>query len=220
MENKPVRILLADYQALVRSGVRRLLGDCASYDVVAEASNGEETVELAVSMKPDVILMDIYIPGIGGMKAVRKIRSLCPDVKIIIVSAEVDAPFPAHLLDAGASGYLTKNCNVEEIMDAIEVVCQGERYISAEIARQMALSMMPGGKDSMFDCLSQREMQILLLVAQGRNTHDISDQLSLSSKTVFTYRYRLYEKLGVDNDVALVRLAMRYGVVGSPHFYH
>lgn len=220
MENKPVRILLADYQALVRSGVRRLLGDCASYDVVAEASNGEETVEFAVSMKPDVILMDIYIPGIGGMKAVRTIRKLCPDVKIIIVSAETNAPFPAHLLDAGASGYLTKDCNVEEIMDAIEVVCQGERYISAEIARQMALSMMPGREKSLFDSLSQREMQILLLVAQGQNTHDISDQLSLSSKTVFTYRYRLYEKLGVDNDVALVQLAMRYGVVGSPPFYH
>lgn len=214
MEQPEIRIILVDQQELVRSGVRRLLEDMPQLHVVAEAGSGEEAVELTHTMKPDVVLMDVHIPGIGGLEATRRIAAADPLVRIIVVTLQADDPFPTQLLDAGASGYLTKHCSIEEIVDAIRTVTRGERYISADIARQMALSMLPGREESPFDRLSQRELQVMLMVAQGQNVHDISDRLCLSSKTVSTYRYRLYDKLGVENDVELTRLAIRHGIVG------
>ena len=208
-----IRILLVDQQALVRSGIQRLLEDNPQLSVVGEASTGEEAVELASSVKPDVVLMDVQIPGIGGMEATRRICRACPDTNVVVVTVDVSDPFPSQLLDAGASGYLTKHCDVEEITDAIRAVARGERYISADIAREMALSMLPGKEQSPFDRLSQREMQVMLMVTQGQSVHDISDHLCLSPKTVSTYRYRLYDKLGVENDVELTHMAIRHGIV-------
>ncbi|GMQ87302.1 MAG: UvrY/SirA/GacA family response regulator transcription factor [Gammaproteobacteria bacterium] len=214
MEQPDIQILLVDYQELVRVGMQRLLDDVPRLNVVGEAASGEEAVQLSHSLKPDVVLMDVQIPGIGGLEATRRILRRDPDIRILVVTPQTDEPFPAQLLDAGASGYLTKNCSIEEITDAVQAVSRGERYISADIARQMALSMLPGKEQSPFDRLSQRELQVMLMVAQGQNVHEISEHLCLSSKTVSTYRYRLFEKLGVDNDVALTRLAIRYGIVG------
>ncbi|TCK18151.1 LuxR family two component transcriptional regulator [Thiogranum longum] len=208
-----IRILLVDHQSLVRSGIQRLLEDDPQFSVVGEASTGEEAVELARSVKPDVVLMDVQIPGIGGMEATRRICRVCPDTGVVVVTVDVSDPFPAQLLEAGASGYLTKHCDVDEITDAIRAVARGERYISADIAREMALSMLPGKEQSPFDRLSQREMQVMLMVAQGQSVHHISDLLCLSPKTVSTYRYRLYDKLGVDNDVELTHMAIRHGIV-------
>jgi two-component system, NarL family, invasion response regulator UvrY len=159
------------------------------------------------------VLMDVNMPGIGGLEATRKIIQSHPGLRVIVVTIHVDEPYPTRLLEAGASGYLTKGCAVDEIVDAIQVVHRGERYIGADIARQLALSMLPGGERSPFDKLSQREMQVMLMVTQGHSIQDISDRLCLSPKTVSTYRYRLYEKLGVDNDVELTHLAMRHGMI-------
>jgi two-component system invasion response regulator UvrY len=208
-----IRILLADHQSLVRSGIQRLLEDNPLFSVVGEAATGEEAAELSRSMNPDVVLMDVQIPGIGGMEATRRICRSCTDTRVVVVTVEVSDPFPAQLLEAGASGYLTKHCDVEEITDAIRAVARGERYISADIAREMALSMLPGKEQSPFDRLSQREMQVMLMVTQGQSVHDISDHLCLSPKTVSTYRYRLYDKLGVENDVELTHMAIRHGMV-------
>ena len=158
--------------------------------------------------------MDVQIPGIGGLEATRRILRRDPDIRVLVVTPQTNEPFPSQLLDAGASGYLTKNCNIEEITDAVQTVSRGERYISADIARQIALATLPGGGQSPFERLSQRELQVMLMVAQGQSVHDISGHLCLSSKTISTYRYRLYEKLGVGNDVELARLAIRHGVVG------
>jgi two-component system invasion response regulator UvrY len=214
MEQADIRILLVDHQELVRCGLRRLLDDMAQICVIAEASSGEEAVQLSRTMKPDVVLMDVQIPGIGGLEATRRIARSDPNIRIVVVTHQVDDPFPTQLLDAGASGYLTKHCGIGEIADAIRAVYRGERYISADIARQMALSMLPGNEQSPFDRLSQRELQVMMMVAQGQSVHDISERLCLSSKTVSTYRYRLYDKLGVENDVELTRLAIRHGIVG------
>jgi len=214
MEQPDIQILLVDHQELVRVGMQRLLDEVPRLCVVGEASSGEEAVQLSRSLKPDVVIMDVQIPGIGGLEATRRILRRNPDIRILVVTPQTDEPFPAQLLDAGASGYLTKNCGIEEIADAVRAVSRGERYISADIARQMALSMLPGREQSPFDRLSQRELQVLLMVAQGQNVHEISARLCLSSKTVSTYRYRLFEKLSVDNDVALTRLAIRHGIVG------
>jgi two-component system invasion response regulator UvrY len=214
MEQPDRRILLVDHQQMVRCGLRRLLNDTPQLCVVGEACSGEEAVQLSRSLKPDVVLMDVQIPGIGGLEATRRISRGGADTRIVVLASQLDDLFPIRLLDAGASGYLSKNCGIEEISDAICVVCRGERYISADVARQIALATLPGGGQSPFERLSQRELQVMLMVAQGQSVHDISDHLCLSSKTISTYRYRLYEKLGVGNDVELARLAIRHGVVG------
>jgi two-component system invasion response regulator UvrY len=215
MEKTDISVLLVDHQALVRCGLRRLLDDVSGLCVVGEAGSGDEAVLYARDLQPDVVLMDAQIPGIGGLEATRRIARSDLAAAIVVVTLQVDDPIRSQFLEAGASGYLTKHCSVDEIADAVRVVARGERYISADIARQMALSMLPGNAQSPFDRLSQREVQVLMMVAHGRNVHDISESLCLSSKTVSTYRYRLFDKLGVENDVELTRLAIRHGIVGT-----
>ena len=216
MEQPDIQILLVDHQELVRVGVQRLLDEVPRLSVIGEASSGEEAVQLSHSLQPDVVLMDVQIPGIGGLEATRRILRRNPEIRILVVTPKTHEPFPVQLLHAGASGYLTKNCSIREITDAVLAVSRGERYISADMARQMALSMLPGKEQSPFERLSQRELQVMLMVAQGQNVHEISASLCLSSKTVSTYRYRLFDKLDVDNDVELARMAIRYGIVGVP----
>jgi two-component system invasion response regulator UvrY len=208
-----IRVTIVDDHELVRTGIIRLLSDVPGIQVVAEASSGEEAVQLVKQHRPDVVLMDVNMPGIGGFEATRKLVQMYPDLKVIVVTIHMDDPFPTRMLQAGAMGYLTKGCGVDEIVTAIKEVYSGRRYISANVAQQLALKLMPGGEDSPFDTLSPRELQVMLMLTQGTKVQEISDKLCLSPKTVSTYRHRLYDKLGVSSDVALTRLAMRYGVV-------
>lgn len=208
-----IRVLLVDDHQLVRTGIRRLLDDAADLTVVGEADCGEEALRLAREQRPDVILMDVNMPGIGGLEATRKLLRIDPEVRIIALTVHVDEPYPSRLLEAGALGYLTKDCNEAEIIKAIRTVSRGRRYISADIAQQMALSGLDGGAKNPFARLSQREIQVMLMVTEGNRLQEISDRLCLSPKTVSTYRYRLYEKLGVSNDVELTRLAIRHGLI-------
>lgn len=208
-----IRVLLVDDQKLFLRGIGRLLEDHADLEVAGYATTGEEAIRMVREHRPDVVLMDVNMPGIGGLEATRRIIANHPETRVIILTVHADDPFPARLLEAGASGYLTKTCEHEEIVTAIRKVHAGERYIGADIARQLALSMLPGGERSPFDRLSQREMQVMLMVTQGHSIQEIADKLALSPKTVSTYRYRIYEKLGVGNDVELTHLAMRYGML-------
>ncbi|MEJ2509950.1 MAG: UvrY/SirA/GacA family response regulator transcription factor [Gammaproteobacteria bacterium] len=208
-----IDVLLVDDHDLVRMGIRRLLDDADDINVVAEACSGEEAISLARKLKPDVVLMDVSMPGIGGLEATRKVMQSTPKTKVIAVTMHRDEVFPTRLLDAGAMGYLTKGSKVDEIVHAIREVVGGRRYICAEIAQTLALSLLPGGGGSPFDVLSQREMQVMLMLMQGHKISVISEKLHLSPKTVSTYRYRLFEKLGVQSDVELTRLAVRHGVI-------
>jgi two-component system invasion response regulator UvrY len=210
-----IDVLLVDDHALVRTGIRRLLDDRGDIRVIDEADSGEQAVQKVRERRPNVVLMDVNMPGMGGLEATRRIMQFDPGMKVIVCTVHASEPFPTRLLGAGASGYLTKSCGIEEIVSAIESVHRGERYICAEIAQQIALSMTPGAHQSPFDRLSQREMQVMLMVTQGQNVQEISDRLCLSPKTVSTYRHRLFEKLGVLNDVELTRLAIRHGMVES-----
>ncbi len=214
MGMETIRILLADQQELVRTGIRRLLDDRENFQVVAEASSGEQVVQFTSATRPDVVLLDmgIYL-GCEGRQSIRQTLEICPEAKILLMTVEPGVSIPAYALEAGASGYLTKDCTINEVVDAIQAVHDGEPYISADIARQIALSMIPGREGTLFDRLSRRERQVMEMVAKGQSTHEISALLRLNSKTVSTYRYRLYEKLGVDNDVELTHLAIRHGVV-------
>lgn len=209
-----ISVLLVDDHKLMRTGIKFILDDTTDIRVVGEASSGEEALERARVLKPNVILMDVSMPGIGGLEATRKLAMSLPDTRVIVLSAQTAEPFPMRLMEAGAAGYLTKDSAGDEIVTAIRRVLAGERYISAEIARQMALQAVnktSGG--SPFEQLSSREMQVMIMATGGHSVQDISDKLHLSPKTVSTYRSRLFQKLGVNNDVELTRLAMRYGVI-------
>lgn len=209
-----IKVLLVDDHKLVRSGIRRILDESEDMEVVAEAQSGEDALRLAGELRPDVVLMDVSMPGIGGLEATRKLVHFLPEVRIIALSVHKEDPFPGRLLEAGAMGYLTKDCAAEEIIKAVRTVFAGEHYIDADVARAMALSKIPGhSSKGIFDELSQREVQVMLMVVQGKPIQEISDQLFISPKTVSTYRYRLFEKLGVNNDVELTRLAIRHGLI-------
>lgn len=208
-----INVLLVDDHDLVRTGIRRLLDDVSGIQVYAEAKDGESAIQAVRKKRPDVVLMDVSMPGIGGLEATRKIKQLDETLPIIILTVHTDDPFPTSLLKAGASGYLHKSCSIEEIVTAIKEVYAGRRYISTEIAQNLALSLLPGNEGSPFDNLSQREMQVMFMLVQGNKVQDISEKLCLSPKTISTYRYRLFDKLNVRNDAELTRLAMRYGML-------
>lgn len=210
-----IRLILCDDHRLVRAGLRRVLDDAAGIEVIAEAASGEEVIDLARELNPDVILLDVNMPGIGGLEASRRILQRSPGIKIIAVSMHTEEPYPSRLLATGARGYISKDAAADEVVSAIRKVAQGGIYVAASVASNLAASLVKGADadKSPFERLSQREMQVMIMVTKGLTNQEISDSLCLSPKTVSTYRYRLFEKLNVSNDVELTRMAMRYGVL-------
>ncbi len=212
-----VEVLLVDDHTLVRTGIRHILEEAPGIRVIGEAASGEEALERVRSDgPPDIVVMDVNMPGIGGLEATRKMLASNPELKVIVLSIHASDPYPSRLLEAGAQGYLTKDCSGDEIVDAMHRVQNGERYLSADIARQLADSLLSGKKNSPIDQLSQRELQVMLMIIQGHSVQFISDKLFLSPKTVSTYRHRLFQKLGVENDVGLTRYAIRHGLLDEP----
>ncbi len=205
--------MVVDDHQLVRTGISRLLTDVDGIDIVGEAGSGEEALEMIQAVHPDVVLMDVQMPGIGGLEATRRALRLDPQLKVIAVTVHDDEPFPSRLLNAGAAGYLTKTADLDEMVKAIKAVCDGKRYISSEIAQQLALKPFNANGGSPFDALSSREMQITLMVIGGMRVQEISENLCLSPKTVNSYRYRVFEKLSVKNDVELTKMSIKHGVI-------
>lgn len=209
-------MLVVDDHDLVRTGISRMLGDIDGLQVIGQADSGEEAIKKARELKPDVVLMDVKMPGIGGLEATRKLLRSYPDLKVIAVTICEEDPFPTRLLQAGAAGYLTKGAALDEMVQAIRMVFGGQRYISPQIAQQLALkSFQPQLSESPFDLLSEREIQIALMIANCQKVQSISDKLCLSPKTVNTYRYRIFEKLSITSDVELALLAVRHGMVDT-----
>ena len=211
----PIRIMIIDDHSLVRAGLRRVLEDNPDIDVVAEAGSGEEALDNLRETPVDVVLMDINMPGIGGLEATRRILQRFEKVKIIAVSMHMEEPYPSQFLSAGAAGYMGKDAEPKEMATAIRTVFKGQHYIAASVAGALAASMARGRDHNPFDSLSQREMQVMLMMTEGASNQQISNTLSLSPKTVSTYRSRLFEKLAVDNTVELTKKAMRYGVLDA-----
>ena len=207
-----VEIIVIDDHDLVRFGLVRLLSDVAGIRVVADGNSGQRAVELAKEHEPDVILMDLRMPGMDGIEATKKIQRLFPEIKIIAVTACDDNPFPARLLQAGASGYLTKGASTDEMIQAIKTVMAGKKYLTPSIAQKLALQSL-GASENPFNDLSDREMQIATMICSCKKVQEISDTLCLSPKTVNTYRYRVFEKLSVTSDVELTHLAIRHGLL-------
>ncbi len=211
-----IKVLLVDDHDLVRTGVKRLLEDAGDIKVVGEAGSGEDALRIAKDAKPNVVLMDANMPGMGGLEATKRLLRQIPEVKIIALTVHGDEPFPSKFLQAGAHGYLTKGADVQEMVRAIRQVNVGRRYIAADVAQQMALRQVQNdGEENPFESLSERETQVMLMVTQGVKVQEIADKLCLSPKTVNSYRYRLFDKLKVTSDVELTHLAIRHGVVQS-----
>lgn len=208
-----IKVMLVDDHDLVRTGIKRLLEDHPKIEIVGEAVSGEQALQQVTEYDPDVVLMDINMPGIGGLEATRKLLQRKPLLKIIVVTMHEDDLFPQRFLKAGALGYITKGAKVEEMLQAIQAVMANKRYLSPAIAQQIALSQVGEESSSPFESLSEREMQVLLMMLDGQTISAISEKLCLSPKTVSTYRTRLYAKLGVQNDIELTRLALLHGVV-------
>ncbi len=209
-----IRVLLADDHELVRTGLARMLYDVANIEVVGEAENGEDAVKLTRRLEPNVVLMDVIMPGIGGLEATRRICQSTPEAKVIVVTSVDDDIYPARLLQAGAAGYVTKGADLDEMVKAIQQVSRGQRYISPDIAQKLALRSFSGESDrSPFDELSERELQITLMVVNCQKVNEIAESLHLSPKTVNTYRYRIFNKLDINSDVELTLLAVRHGLV-------
>lgn len=210
-----IRVALVDDHELVRTGFRHILAREADLEVVGEGASGEDGIALARRLEPDVMLMDLHLPGISGLEAIERIARGDGRTRVIAVTAQEEQPFPRRALEAGACGYLTKACPADELVRAVRSVARGNRYLSADVARELALATLPGAGRSPFEALSKRELEVALQLARGGDLQGIARLLSLSPKTVATYKYRLFEKLGVDNEVALAQLAQRFGLPGA-----
>jgi len=215
-----IRVLVVDDHELVRSGITRMLSDSPDIDVVGQCSSGEDAIEFVRKSRPDIVLMDIRMPGIGGLEATRRILRIDETIRVIVVTACSDDPYPARVMQSGATAYITKGADIREMIRAIRMAHSGQRYISPEIAQKMALKRLGGdssdeGELSLFDRLSEREMQIALMVVDCQKVQDISDKLCLSPKTVNSYRYRIFEKLEISSDVELALMAVRLGLLDA-----
>lgn len=209
-----IKVLIVDDHALFRAGLRLILAQQDQIEVVGEADSGEDALRQAKRLLPNICLMDLQMPGgMGGIEATRRLRRLLPDCRVIALTVLGDDPFPSQLREAGAMGYLTKGCPADELVKAVRFVASGRPYVDSSVAQARMLADWQGGAGSPFKELSARELQVTMMILDGQRTQDISDTLSLSPKTVSTYRQRIYEKLSVHTDVDLARLAFRYGLL-------
>lgn len=215
-----IRVLVVDDHELVRSGITRMLADNPDIEAIGQASSGEDAIEFVRKDRPDIVLMDIRMPGIGGLEATRRILRIDDSIRVIVVTACADDPYPARVMQSGATAYITKGADIQEMVRAIRKAHSGQRYISPEIAQKMALKTLGGDREkdgelSRFERLSEREMQIAMMVVDCQKVQDISDKLCLSPKTVNSYRYRIFEKLEISSDVELALMAVRLGLLDA-----
>lgn len=209
-----IKVLVVDDHDLVRTGIQRMLDDSKDIEVVGEADCGEAAVGLVRTLEPHVVLLDVNMPTMNGVDATKKIKSLNCATKVLAVSSLVQEPYPSMIVKAGADGYITKGTPIDEMIVAIKKVHNGTRYFSHDVSDSLVTSLL-AENTSPFDSLSERERQVAIMVANCQSISQIADTLFVSAKTVNTYRYRIFEKLGVDSDVKLTHLAIRYGLVDT-----
>ena len=210
--NKKIKIILVDDHAVVRAGVRRLLEQESLFDVIGEAESGEKAYQLFGELNPDVMVMDLSMPGMGGLEAIRRILMRDEKAKILVLSMHEDLSFANQALKLGAKGYLIKNTLGDDLVKAIEAISQGEIFLSEEIAKKIAVSSIDGGQDPIHD-LSAREFEIFRLLAEGFEVDAIATTLNISSKTVSNYQTMIKQKLNIHTPVELIRYAIKVGVI-------
>jgi DNA-binding NarL/FixJ family response regulator len=209
-----IRVVLVDDHELVRSGFCLILSGQPDIEVVGEASNAEDGLRLVRAMKPDVALIDVHMPGMSGIELTERVQRSGLPTHIVILTVVQDAQFPRRLLQSGALGYLTKGCPAEELVNAVRTVAQGNRYLDATVAREMALAAVDG-EASPLESLSSRELEVALMLARGLAVNEVAARLHLSAKTVSTYKQRLFEKLSVQHTIALAHVLTAHGLLGE-----
>lgn len=217
--NQQGRILLADDHAVLRAGLRLLLNSQPDLAVVGEAASGLEALDLAAAQQPDLILLDLSMPGLDGLEALPQLRRRAPQARILILTMHEDPQYLRQALKYGAAGYVLKKAADVELLSAVRAVLRGEVYVHPSMTRVLLEDLLPEVENSddikLWDNLSEREQEVLVKVALGYTSAEIADQLSLSAKTVETYRARGMEKLGITNRAALVRFALRNGLISA-----
>jgi len=209
-----IRIAIVDDHAMVRAGLRQFFADQIDFTVVAEATNGREALEIVRQGAVDVILLDISMPGQSGVDALAGIRARAPDLPVLILSGFPEEHYATMLLRHGASGYLNKDCDPEEIVRAIRTVCRGRKYITAGVAEQLADGLGGGGGGQpLHEHLSERELQVFLRLARGETIGHMAESMSLSVKTVSTYRTRVMEKMKLESNSDLTYYALKNGLI-------
>ena len=207
-----IRVFIIDDHALVRAGMRMIVSGEADIEVVGEADSGEAALPQVRKLKPDVVLCDLHLPGLSGLDVTERIVKGRHGSRVIVVSVLEDGPMPRRLIEAGASGYVGKAGDSAELLRAIRDVARGRRYLASSIAQNLALSNI-GGDGTPFDALSARELEVAMLMVQGLRQEEIAKRLSLSAKTVNTHKSRLFQKLQIEDSIALARLASQYGLM-------
>ena len=209
---KKTTIVLVDDHAVVRAGVRRLLEQEPLFEVIGEAESGEKAYQILAELKPDVMVMDLSMPGMGGLESIRRILMRYEKAKILVLSMHEDLSFANQALKLGAKGYLIKNALADDLVKSIETVSNGEVFLSAEIAKKMAMQSISGNQDPVHE-LSAREFEIFRLLAEGLDIDAIASTLNISSKTVSNYQTMIKQKLNINTPIELIRYAIKVGVI-------
>ena len=207
-----IRILVADDHTIVREGIKRILADDPEMELVAEAGDGFEAARMARQFAPDVVVLDISMPGRSGIDALADIRSGSPGSRVLILSMHPEDQYAIRCLRDGADGYLTKESAPELLIDAIHKVHRGGKFVSTALAERLVLNLNVAPDQARHDCLSDRELQVLILIGSGKTATEIADALCVSVKTVSTYRTRLLEKMGMENNAQLMQYAIEQGL--------
>lgn len=212
-----IRVLVADDHAIIREGLRVMLGNQPDMEVVGEAKNGREAIQLVDEYEPDVTVIDISMPELNGVEAIQQMRSRYPHLQVVVLSIHETKPYVYRALKAGANGYLIKETAGLQVVDAVRAVYRGERYLSeriAELVMSEASSKLEASMETHpLETLSMREREILQLVAEGKTSQEIAERLSISPKSVDTYRSRLMHKIGVEDMAGLIKFAIQQGVI-------
>ena len=209
---KKTTIVLVDDHAVVRAGVRRLLEQEPLFEVIGEAESGEKAYQILAELKPDVMVMDLSMPGMGGLEAIRRILMRYEKAKILVLSMHEDLVFANQALKLGAKGYLTKNTLADDLVKSIETVTQGDVFLSDEIAKKMAMQSILGNQDPVHE-LSAREFEIFRFLAEGLDIDAIASTLNISSKTVSNYQTMIKQKLNINTPIELIRYAIKVGII-------
>ena len=206
------RIVLADDHAIVREGLKRIVGDVADFTVAGEAADGTEVMKIVRSLDFDVLVLDLSMPGRSGMELIKLVKAEKPKLRILVLSMHQEMQYAVRAIKSGASGYLTKESAPALLEQAIRKIATGGAYISAEVAEQLALGAMPGGDTPPHETLSDREFEVFRMLVAGEAVSDVAARLNLSVKTVSTHKSNLMQKLGLANQTELVRYALKHGL--------
>jgi len=207
------KVLVADDHAVVREGIKRIIAETADMVVAGEAVNGWEVLEKARGGDYDVVVLDISMPGKNGMEILKELKRERPGVPVLILSMHPEDQYALRAFRAGASGFLTKGSAPDELIAALEKVLRGSKYITSALAERLVVDIGVGSEESLHEKLSDRELQVLCLLAEGKTINQIGQELCLSAKTISTYRSRIMQKMAMKTNAQLIRYAIKHGLV-------